>query len=309
VNCPLCHAEKIGRRFRLDSDFELHRCAACGYQFVLRRPSIDELTAVYEPPPPGTFGEHTQEATRELGLIYNDLISSSGCTGKRVLEVGCNTGFILKGLSDLGYSVTGTDLSSTAVRFAREWYGLDSIYLAEFPPATETGAFDVLIASHVIEHVLEPRDFVDKCARFLRKDGIFIIRTPNVDSIGIRAFRGYYPVFCPPIHLNHFSVRTLSSVLDPHFSVIRSVTHGEWSDPRNTVFNCLVAVSHILGVKKKLKATVVLQNPGPNGYQRSSALSAARLASQITERVLSPAFVVAGWMGAGENILLIATKK
>ena len=164
VNCPLCFADNIRPLLELDDDFKLHRCGQCGYQFVLRRPSIEELKAVYDPPPPGTFGEHSPEETRELGILYDKLIKGAHPSAKSVLEIGCNTGFILKGLNDVGYSVAGTDLSPTTVSYAKKYYDLDTIYLAEFPPDDKAGSFDVLITSHVIEHVLQPRAFVDQSA-------------------------------------------------------------------------------------------------------------------------------------------------
>jgi len=308
MTCPLCGTAPVNREFPLDNDFELYRCASCAYRFVLRRPSIEELKSVYEPPPPGTFGVHEPHEIEEIGLIYHNLIANVGVPGKEVLEVGCNTGFILKGLNDLGYSVTGTDLSATALGVAKNTYHLDSMHLSEFPPEDKAGRFDVLIASHVIEHVLDPKQFVERCAHFVKKGGIFIIRTPNVDSIGIRIFKGHYPVFCPPIHLNYFSVDTLSAVLVPHFKVLRTVTHSDWNDPRNTVFSSLVAVSHLCGVKKKLKASPVLKEADSSGEAASNTLTKIRKATQITERALSPMLKIAGKLGAGENILMIARR-
>lgn len=283
-------------------------CADCKYQFILPRPSVEELKAVYEPPPPGTFGEHSPEEIKELGLLYHKLITGASVAGKNVLEVGCNTGFILSGLNQLGYSVTGTDLSATAVGFARKCYGLNSIYLSEFPPEDKARSFDVLLASHIIEHVLDPKAFIDQCTRFLKPGGICIIRTPNVDSLGIRVFRAHYPVFCPPIHLNYFSIRTLSSLLVPRFTLLQSLTHSDWNDPRNTIFNSCVAVSHCLSVKKRLKASAVLKDGGSNGEKTSGMLSAFRKGAQLSERLLLPAFALARAAGAGENILMVARK-
>jgi len=308
MNCPLCASPNCPSRLKLDDGFEVHCCATCEYQFVLPRPSLDELKAVYEPPPPGTVGEHSFDDIKKLGLIYHNLITGAGVAGKNVLEVGCNTGFILSGLSQLGYRVTGTDLSETAVCFAREYYGLNSIYLSEFPPEETVGSFDVLLASHVIEHVLDPKAFIDQCTRFLKPGGICIIRTPNVDSIGIRTFRSHYPVFCPPIHLNYFSARTLSTLLSPRFTVMYTLTHSDWTDPRNTVFNCCVAVAHLMAVKKRLKASAVLKDSGSNGEKASNMLGAIRKGAQLSERVLWPLFALAQVAGAGENILMVARK-
>src|SRR5438270_7651492 len=167
MNCPVC-GSAARHSAKLDNGYKLGECVTCALLFAYPRPTLEQLKAVYEPPPPGVFTDCSPEESRKVGLEYQKLMNSTACTGKKVLEVACNTGFALYGLQQLGYEVTGTDLSESTIRFGREHYGLRRLYCSEFPPAGEAGMYDVVIASHIIEHVISPRDFVAQCARFLK---------------------------------------------------------------------------------------------------------------------------------------------
>ena len=192
----------------MGTGYKLLECIGCGFQFVSPRPTIHELQSVYDPPPEGTFAAKSSEEARRVAVRI-DRILSRYAGERHVLEVGCNTGFILHGLSRLGYSVTGTDLSSTALAYARREYGLTDVYCSEFPPDDRVETLDIVLASHIIEHVIDPQHFVEQCARFLKPNGVFLVFTPNVRSAGMRMFGRHYPVFCPPIHINYFSKQTL----------------------------------------------------------------------------------------------------
>jgi SAM-dependent methyltransferase len=293
----------------LDSGYELFRCVACGFQFVFPRPTLEELKSVYDPPPEGTFSAHSAEQTRKLGIRFRGLLSPHS-DGRSVLEVGCNTGFILHGLKQLGYSVTGTDLSETALAFARQQFGLTDLYCSEFPPDDRVGSYDIVIASHIIEHVIDPEEFVRHCARFLRKGGLLLIFTPNLSSIGIQAFGRHYPVFCPPIHINYFSDRTLRGSLAGAFETILSKTESDWKDFRNTAFNSLVSISHLLKVKRQLKQWQAVQPISPDAPPKPRALmQVVTRATRAAQLLASPAFAICDWAGAGENIILLARKR
>lgn len=51
------------------------------------------------------------------------------------------------------------------------------------------GQFDFVWASHVIEHVPDPKAFTEKVFRLLKPGGIFWFWTPNIESLDARIFR------------------------------------------------------------------------------------------------------------------------
>ena len=48
----------------------------------------------------------------------------------------------------------------------------------------ETGYFDAVIATEILEHLISPIEMISEGSRILRKGGLFIITTPNVSHIG-----------------------------------------------------------------------------------------------------------------------------
>ena len=314
ANCLICSGE-TRERSPLDGPFRLIECCDCHFQFVLPRPSLEELEAVYNGP-----GEAIVPCTRsqceEAGSRLHRLISRFGASGTNVLEIGCNNGFNLGGLRSYGYSVTGTDLSASGVDFAQERIPEGTFYRTEFPPNTIAGTFDVLLAVHLIEHVIDPRAFVLRCASFLKPGGLFIILTPNVSSIGMRLFSRHYPVYCPPVHLNYFSGQTLFRLLKEDFKVEYFETNSAWTDPRNTLFNSIVSVSHIIGLKQKLRQSSCFQSghtsehsTGNGGSRKPWLMPLVRTSTQYAQAAMMPLFWVCNRMGFGENILLVARKR
>lgn len=48
----------------------------------------------------------------------------------------------------------------------------------------ETGYFDAVIATEILEHLISPIEMISEGSRILRNGGLFIITTPNVSHIG-----------------------------------------------------------------------------------------------------------------------------
>lgn len=89
----------------------------------------------------------------------------------KLLDVGCGSGASLKLAAQLGWSVTGLEIDSAAVKVARG-LGLnvtegDYRQLAQF-----TDSFDCIVCSHVLEHVYNPLEMLTLLTKLLRP-GVF----------------------------------------------------------------------------------------------------------------------------------------
>jgi SAM-dependent methyltransferase len=100
--------------------------------------------------------------------------------GNRVLDAGCGTGYGSAELARVAKSVTGIDLSREAVEWARRNYG-GPVFLngscTMFP--FREGAFDLVVAFEVIEHLHQQTSFIAECRRVLTSGGLLIVSTPN----------------------------------------------------------------------------------------------------------------------------------
>ena len=124
-----------------------------------------------------------------LELARKDVLHVMGALGigranKTVLDVGFGNG-MLAFLFDASCTICGTELSSTAItdannRARREGYcRVDFKIPSESEPFPfEPGSFDVVIASHVVEHVADDLEFIRGMLRMTKPSGHLIVLVP-----------------------------------------------------------------------------------------------------------------------------------
>lgn len=104
--------------------------------------------------------------------------------GLSVLDIGCGGGLLSEPMTRLGAAVTGVDADAAgiaaAVSHAAE-VGLDIAYRvgAAENLAAEGRAFDMVVASEVIEHVADREAFADALAALVRPGGLLVLTTIN----------------------------------------------------------------------------------------------------------------------------------
>ncbi|MGH7779550.1 MAG: class I SAM-dependent methyltransferase, partial [Candidatus Binataceae bacterium] len=129
----------------------------------------------------------------------------------RLLEVGCGAGDWLRIAGDLGWRADGVDFDPDAVANARSTgASVHSGQLADqnFPDQS----FDLILMSHVIEHVHDPIGLLRECYRLLKDDGLLVVWTPNSDGRGHARFGRHWTGLHPPYHLWLLNPMTLDSM-------------------------------------------------------------------------------------------------
>ena len=128
-----------------------------------------------------------------------------------ILDIGCATGALIASLREKGWRVTGVEISPSA-DYAKNERKLDvrNIPLEEnhFPDSS----FNVILASHLIEHLNDPKIFLEETYRILKSNGYLFITTPDISGFQSRLFgsRWRSAIFD---HLYLFSRYTLSKML------------------------------------------------------------------------------------------------
>src|SRR3954469_2528598 len=105
--------------------------------------------------------------------------------GRCAADVGCGAGLLAEPLARLGAEVTGVDAAPENIAAARGHalgQGLAIDYRVGSVEALE-GKFDLVASLEVVEHVAEPREFIQGLASLLAEDGLLILSTPNRTSL------------------------------------------------------------------------------------------------------------------------------
>jgi cyclopropane fatty-acyl-phospholipid synthase-like methyltransferase len=99
--------------------------------------------------------------------------------GKRVLDVGFGRGFFLYFLKQLGAKVTGIELDDSTIHYVHEDLGIEDIIKTDMLKIDVREKFDVILFMDLVEHVLEPFQYLNKAKMLLNPGGIIAIFTPN----------------------------------------------------------------------------------------------------------------------------------
>jgi len=149
------------------------------------------------------------------------------CKKGKVLEIGSSHGRFLKELSDLGYDVVGLDLDTDICNWSREKTRCD-IRCATVDKIKDE-KFDVVFAGDVLEHLYDPKEFVQQVMDVLRPGGTALFQTIIFDDWRQCPIEALRPLFHTILYARR-SLRLLEGALSSFYDVIPGV------------FGCTVAV-------------------------------------------------------------------
>jgi SAM-dependent methyltransferase len=97
------------------------------------------------------------------------------------LDCGCGAGDNAKRLSEVGWRVTGLTISPSEREIALQY--CESVFLGDLNVGITTeirGPFDLIIFSHVLEHLFHPEVALREARRLLSPEGMIAVALPNV---------------------------------------------------------------------------------------------------------------------------------
>jgi SAM-dependent methyltransferase len=236
VPCVSCGNNEFKEGLRCEG-FAYVRCKHCGLVQMNPQPEQAEVFRryregsgaaylAYELANEGAFLRLQEKALRDAGFEeLETALKRPNAPPPRVLDLGCATGALLEKLRDRGWVCAGVEISPSA-EYARHERGLDVRQTSLEETRFSDESFDLVLASHLIEHLNDPAAFVREVRRVLAPGGRFLVTTPNIAGFQARLFRGRWrsAIFD---HLYLFSIKTLSALLrQSGFAVERVRTWG-----------------------------------------------------------------------------------
>lgn len=194
VNCAICgseHSEILAEKDRYGLKCITKICKNCGFVYSSPRMTENSYAEFYDSEyrrlyvgteTPGEVffkdqqfrGERIYKYLQSKGVIQNQKL--------KILEIGCGAGGILECFKSHGHEVLGMDLGEEYLTFGFEKYGLN-LKKGGLKDVDSEYKADIIIYSHVLEHVLDLPSELSLIKQTLSKNGVVYIEVPGLKFI------------------------------------------------------------------------------------------------------------------------------
>ena len=215
--CPICSSPS--------SDFELEKfgiamvkCQDCTLRYSRQIPvDAAELYSDedYLPILKKGYNENLDYRKQRFGVERLDLIEEQMESGqdKSLLDIGCGTGWFLECARERGFDIAGFDLGTEVAAWTADRLGIPvwSSSLDEIPSDRK---FSVITAFDVLEHVLEPVEWLRSAMTFLKPGGMMLLYVPHFDSLSVQVMRDKSSLVTPLEHILFFTKQAMQTLAD-----------------------------------------------------------------------------------------------
>ncbi len=222
VDCPVCGGAERSLLLR-KRGFALQRCAACSHVFVSPRLREVHTTRLAEEL------DGSRDPFLDIQRIFGGYLCQllrEWATGPRLLDIGFGLGALLRTARAYGFEVHGIEASRALTERLRPFLGGRLEHSRAGDVDLPWGSFDVVVMSHVVEHLPDPRPALAKVRRAVNEDGILYVAVPDLDSLHFRVFGKRWEAITPVSHCQYFNESSLTRLLESSgFEVLTRVEH------------------------------------------------------------------------------------
>jgi SAM-dependent methyltransferase len=217
-NCPICQEENgeilhtqnfvLPEGHPLSNGYDILCCDRCGFVYADTTVSQKDYDifytklSKYEDKKTATGGGESPYDAARIQKTAECIAEFLPDKSVRILDIGCANGGLLGYLKKLGYNnLCGLDPSPICAETTKQKFELPDSF----------GVFDVIILSHVLEHIQDVSSALTNLKDILDKNGILYAEVPDA--------KRYLNFYVSPFHyfdtehINHFSLKFLEKLL------------------------------------------------------------------------------------------------
>lgn len=140
----------------------------------------------------------------------------------RVLDFGAGGGYFADFLKKRVDRVDVIESNNRAVSQCMEKGHNVFMHLKELPA---NATYQVITMWHVLEHLYNPKETINRIKEYLDENGILVVAVPNIRSFDARKYKAHWAAWDVPRHLWHFTPEGLSHLLeDEGFQIVKMRT-------------------------------------------------------------------------------------
>jgi 2-polyprenyl-3-methyl-5-hydroxy-6-metoxy-1,4-benzoquinol methylase len=193
----------------------MYECEACGFAFQPERAIDvtrlygDDYFATYEQGRPYARKERERRLEARARVRFVRRFAHGG----RLLELGAAAGYFVAEASRAGFSAVGLEPNEQMVRLGRERLNADLQVGRAEDAGTVYRGVDVICAWHVLEHVVHPRQALQKLSSASAPGGLIFLEVPNFASVRATRDREAWRYLDPAHHVGQYTPEALRSLL------------------------------------------------------------------------------------------------
>jgi 2-polyprenyl-3-methyl-5-hydroxy-6-metoxy-1,4-benzoquinol methylase len=206
----------VAEEDRYGLPFRTYLCRACGLVYTTPRMTEKSVARFYEvdyrPIYRGSskasdtfFEDQVRHGRQVLRRVKRHVGQASK---RRIFDIGCGAGGVLVPFKEQGWDCFGCDYNPQYLERGKE-AGL-TLETGSFESLRQHGPADLIVASHVLEHCLDPVQEVHGWASLLSPDGLLYIEVPGLFDVyrNYKSLVGFFHV----AHTFNFTLGTLTHV-------------------------------------------------------------------------------------------------
>lgn len=222
--CGFDEYSKLFERKDANHNFEIIKCKNCG--LVRTFPIPNYTREKYRNYGIDRYIRNKKLAVSFMKMIFKEVRKFK--TKGRLLEVGCSLGYFLEIAKNNGFNIRGIELDDRAVNYANNILGKGVVLQSTLEQANfPNNYFDIIVVSHVLEHLIDIPNFLKEIKRILNRQGIIVIASPNFDGLCAKIKKEKWPGLRPDEHVWQLSKNTIIKFLkEEGFVIVHNKTSG-----------------------------------------------------------------------------------
>lgn len=220
-NCAVCGGSDRDTVFSFNEPYTVVRCRACEMCYLYPRLTESAMLNSYasdlyfkggEAGYSDTGYSEQERALRSTFARLMENLKKRSLTGGSLLEIGCGYGYLLGEAERYFERRVGTEFSAEGVRLAAG--NADAVFHGGIEKISSDVRFDCVLATHVIEHVYDPLDFIRKLVARTTDKGAVVLAAPDMGGMLRKLFGRRWPSFKMPEHIHYFDSRSLGRLME-----------------------------------------------------------------------------------------------
>jgi 2-polyprenyl-3-methyl-5-hydroxy-6-metoxy-1,4-benzoquinol methylase len=190
------------------------------WDMLITQPIPENLDSYYKS---AAYKPHQHQSKSIFDKIYNyirkrgykyklDIIKQYNPAAQSVLDYGTATGEFLHFLSKETFRVSGVEPNKNVRNIANQL--LENKVMVSIDDSTNT--YDVITLWHVLEHIPNIDEIIQKLKQKLNPKGIILVAVPNFKSFDAQYYQKHWAAYDVPRHLWHFSPKSVNKLFQKH---------------------------------------------------------------------------------------------